>query len=78
MTSAHRVAILRELTQHLAYGFWVERGQPVGSPEVDWFQAEILVERVRWISSLESCEITGFQNIDHQRSLAAPAPVLSV
>jgi len=24
----------------LAYALWVERGCPVGSPEVDWFEAE--------------------------------------
>ena len=24
----------------LAYQHWVERGCPIGSPEVDWFQAE--------------------------------------
>ncbi len=24
----------------LAYAFWEERGQPVGSAEVDWFRAE--------------------------------------
>lgn len=23
----------------LAYALWVERGCPVGSPEVDWFEA---------------------------------------
>jgi len=24
----------------LAYQLWIERGCPIGSPEVDWFQAE--------------------------------------
>jgi hypothetical protein len=24
----------------LAYQLWMERGCPIGSPEVDWFQAE--------------------------------------
>jgi hypothetical protein len=24
----------------LAYQFWLERGCPVGSPDVDWFRAE--------------------------------------
>ena len=24
----------------LAYGFWLERGTPIGSPEEDWFRAE--------------------------------------
>ena len=26
--------------EELAYALWVERGCPVGSPEVDWFEAE--------------------------------------
>ncbi len=36
------VARGRELPQMeaLAYALWVERGCPVGSPEVDWSEAE--------------------------------------
>lgn len=30
----------RELVAKLAYKLWEERGQPIGSPEVDWFAAE--------------------------------------
>ena len=26
--------------QALAYQLWLERGSPIGSPEVDWFEAE--------------------------------------
>ena len=26
--------------ERLAYGFWLERGSPIGSPEEDWFRAE--------------------------------------
>jgi hypothetical protein len=26
--------------RNLAYRLWQERGRPLGSPEVDWFQAE--------------------------------------
>ena len=26
--------------QALAYQLWLERGSPIGSPEVDWFDAE--------------------------------------
>ena len=26
--------------QALAYWLWLERGSPVGSPEVDWYRAE--------------------------------------
>lgn len=29
-----------DLTQKLAYEYWVNRGRPFGSPEVDWFAAE--------------------------------------
>jgi Protein of unknown function (DUF2934) len=54
MTSAHRLALLHQLTRQVAYRFWVERGRPAGSPEVDWFQAEILVESV---SILETFDI---------------------
>jgi Protein of unknown function (DUF2934) len=49
MTSAHRVAILQQLTRQVAYELWLNRGRPLGSPEVDWFQAETLVDRVRLI-----------------------------
>jgi hypothetical protein len=30
----------REATARLAYDLWVQRGRPLGSPEVDWFAAE--------------------------------------
>jgi len=29
-----------ELVQKLAYQHWEKRGSPLGSPEVDWFEAE--------------------------------------
>ncbi len=29
-----------EAIARLAYDFWVKRGRPFGSPEVDWFAAE--------------------------------------
>jgi hypothetical protein len=53
MTSAHRVALLRELTLQVAYQFWTERGRPSGSPEVDWFHAQALLDRLRSIWMLE-------------------------
>ena len=28
----------------LAYGYWQERGEPIGSPEEDWFRAEAELE----------------------------------
>lgn len=33
-------AAMRDEIQALAYHLWIERGCPVGSPEVDWFEAE--------------------------------------
>ena len=33
--------------QALAYRLWTERGCPVGSPEVDWFEAEEQVLKPR-------------------------------
>ena len=29
-----------EEVSRLAYEFWIHRGCPVGSPEVDWYRAE--------------------------------------
>jgi hypothetical protein len=51
MTGAHRVALLRELTRQVAYQLWVERGRPLGSPEVDWLRAEALLAHLEsvWI-----------------------------
>ncbi len=28
--------------ERLAYQLWIERGSPLGSPEIDWYQAEKL------------------------------------
>jgi len=53
MTDAHRVAVLRELTQQVAFQFWVERGRPFGSPEVDWYRAEVLLDRLASIWNLK-------------------------
>jgi Protein of unknown function (DUF2934) len=30
----------RDAIEARAYGLWVERGCPIGSPEVDWLRAE--------------------------------------
>lgn len=32
--------------QALAYQLWRERGSPVGSPEIDWFEAEARIQAV--------------------------------
>jgi DUF2934 family protein len=31
----------RAQIEALAYQLWLDRGCPVGSPEVDWFEAEV-------------------------------------
>jgi hypothetical protein len=31
---------LHELTEKLAYAHWERRGRPLGSPEIDWSEAE--------------------------------------
>lgn len=31
---------IHALTEHFAYTLWEHRGQPLGSPEVDWLAAE--------------------------------------
>ncbi|HTZ57943.1 MAG TPA: DUF2934 domain-containing protein [Acidobacteriaceae bacterium] len=38
--SAVPVEPTREEIARLAEKFWMERGQPEGSPELDWFRAE--------------------------------------
>jgi hypothetical protein len=32
--------------ERLAYRFWEKRGRPVGSPNIDWFQAEQLLRKM--------------------------------
>ncbi len=36
----HAYESWHEFRERLAYEFWVQRGRPLGSPEVDWFAAE--------------------------------------
>jgi hypothetical protein len=38
---------LPELTEKLAYKYWERRGRPLGSPEIDWFQAERVLAPIR-------------------------------
>lgn len=38
---------MRVEVQALAYRLWTERGCPIGSPEVDWFEAEEQVPKPR-------------------------------
>ena len=36
----HISKLHQEEIEKLAYWFWEKRGRPIGSPDVDWFQAE--------------------------------------
>jgi hypothetical protein len=40
----YEVMIDKEIAM-LAYQYWEQRGRPIGSPEVDWYQAEGAVNR---------------------------------
>jgi Protein of unknown function (DUF2934) len=42
-----------ELVQKLAYQHWEKRGCPLGSPEVDWFEAEKAMRAYLLASGLE-------------------------
>lgn len=39
------VEVHREYVASLAHRLWVSRGCPQGSPEVDWFAAELKVDQ---------------------------------
>ena len=42
-----------ELVQKLAYQHWEKRGCPLGSPEVDWFEAEKAMRAYLLASGIE-------------------------
>jgi Protein of unknown function (DUF2934) len=42
-----------ELVQKLAYQLWEKRGCPLGSPKVDWFEAEKAVRAYLLASGIE-------------------------
>jgi Protein of unknown function (DUF2934) len=48
---------LRGEIERLAHYFWVQRGRPFGSPEVDWFRAE---DEVRKWESPVTLPFSGF------------------
>ena len=72
MTGAHRVALLREWTRRVGYRLWVERGRPFGSPEVDWFQAEVLLNHLRSTWILEGSDPQG--STPESRTIASSEP----
>ncbi len=45
---------------NLAYDLWLSRGQPIGSPEVDWEQAEQLLGRDNEIMDAGSIDVLSF------------------
>jgi hypothetical protein len=40
----HSPSLRDDAIAKLAYQFWLERGSPEGSPEADWFRAELLLD----------------------------------
>jgi hypothetical protein len=42
----------RQEVESLAYRLWLQRGRPIGSPDVDWFRAEDELGRARLTSDL--------------------------
>ena len=36
--------------QMLAYQLWLDRGAPIGSPEADWYEAEVRLTRTKTAS----------------------------
>ena len=46
----------------LAYRFWEERGCPEGSPEEDWYAAELIIDQQ------QDCEVA-------QENFPEPAPI---
>jgi hypothetical protein len=45
MNNCHPVADRTRTIEELAYQFWEERGRPEGSPQEDWYKAELLLSR---------------------------------
>ncbi len=45
MNTLHSVADRARAIAELAYHFWEERGCPEGSPEEDWYKAELTIDR---------------------------------
>jgi hypothetical protein len=45
MNTFRPVADRAQAIAELAYHFWEERGCPEGSPEDDWYKAELIIDR---------------------------------
>lgn len=55
----------------LAYCYWIERGRPLGSPELDWFRAEAEMKaRIATPAATPRAEAKAREN---KRTLAAGA-----
>jgi len=55
-----------EFVEELAYKLWVQRGRPLGSPEVDWFAAEQAVYRSLVASRMITPPSNDPQNIEEE------------
>jgi hypothetical protein len=64
---------VRKHIQKLAYGYWQERGSPIGSPEIDWFRAEQQIEEMTHSWHLREDTVTTGSDSAESRSRAATA-----
>jgi hypothetical protein len=53
-----------EFVERLAYKLWVQRGRPLGSPDVDWFAAEKAVYASLAASGMITSSSNNPQNIE--------------
>jgi Protein of unknown function (DUF2934) len=63
----------QESVRLLAYQFWMERGCPVGSPEVDWEKAQELLRTAHHASA----QVSAQQGAAPAPELEIPAPLSS-
>jgi len=44
----------------LAYEYWLERGCPIGSPEVDWYRAVEALSAIETLSAAQDVPLAAF------------------
>jgi hypothetical protein len=55
-----------EFVEKLAYRLWVERGRPLGSPDVDWSAAERAVYASLVASGMVESSATDLQHLEEK------------
>ena len=55
-----------EFVTELAYKLWIQRGRPLGSPEVDWFAAEQAVYASLVASGMITPSANDRQNLEEE------------